>query len=245
MGKIRFERKFVTTPNVRDFLVMMDNLELSEGEGRLGMAFGQAGWGKSRTAGWYHSNHTDSIFLRMQQVWRKSELGFLKSLLIELGNPEPKNRTVTCFNEIVDKLIENPVPIFLDEVDRLPDFFLDVIRDITDMTTAPIILIGEENLPHQLRSNRRVWSRVFHQLKFKPLELADIINYAQETTGLKFTPGVAKILYQATDGKSLPGNFRVVQRALISLVHMLNSENSKEVTEKIARIAIKTGLSGR
>ncbi len=47
--KIRLKPEFVKTKNVRNFEVMMANLAISEGEGRLGMVYSQAGRGKTRT----------------------------------------------------------------------------------------------------------------------------------------------------------------------------------------------------
>ena len=77
---IEYKPVFIeSTKNVRNFKVMMDGLELGAGEGRLGMVYGRAGRGKTRTSQWYHA-HNGGVFLRMQTIWRTSELEFIRAL---------------------------------------------------------------------------------------------------------------------------------------------------------------------
>lgn len=227
------------TKNVRNFSVMMDGLALGRGEGRLGMVYGIAGRGKTRTAQWYHAHH-GGVFLYMQTVWRTSELEFLRALCRELGILSPPGRKGPAFMAAVDTLITDPKPIFLDEVEKLPGYFLNVIRDLTELSTAPIVLIGEEELVSHMRINRRVWSRTYQTLEFLPISKPDIVAYFREASGLSIDTQVAGVFHDASNG-----DFRIVRRGLLSLVMIANAKQTTEITVEMAQVAVKTGLTGR
>lgn len=227
------------TKNVRNFSVMMDGLELGRGEGRLGMVYGRAGRGKTRTAQWYHA-HNGGVFLRMQTIWRTSELEFLRALCRELGILSAPGRKGPAFMAIVDALTINPKPIFLDEVEKLPKYFLDVIRDISDLSTTSIVLIGEEELVSYMRINRRVWSRTYQTMEFLPISKLDIAVYIREASGISVDNIVAGILLDASGG-----DFRIVRRGLLALVQIANAKQTDQITPDMAQVAVKTGLIGR
>ena len=91
---IKIEPVFVETKNTRNFNVIMAGLELAAGEGRLGMVWGRAGRGKTRTAQRFAA-HNRGVYMRMLKVWRTSELDFLRTW--------PKNWAPSIF------LIEKPL----------------------------------------------------------------------------------------------------------------------------------------
>lgn len=240
MKKVQLKPTFVKTRNVRNFEVLMRGLDLGAGEGRLGLVHGRAGRGKTRTSQWYAA-HNDCVYIRMITVWRTSELEFLKTLCRELGVVNPPHRKGPCFVEIIDRLLVNPRPIFLDEIEKLSSHFLDVVRDLADLAKIPVILIGESELPVAMRRNARVWSRTQQQLEFEPISSADIVYYISECTGSVIKPTAAMI--EIID-RSTAGDFRLVRRALLNLVQIVNAEGSGTVTEQMVKIAVKTGLNG-
>ncbi len=136
--------------------------------------------------------------------------------------------------------MENPRPVFLDEIEKMSQVFLDLVRDIADSAGVPIILIGEEELVSYMKINRRVWSRTFQQMEFKPIEIADIMMYASESAGLKLSIPIAQMMHKASGG-----DFRLVKRDLLGLVQAANANQTTNITEKMAKIVIKSGLSGR
>lgn len=227
------------TKNVRNFSVMMDGLELGRGEGRLGMVYGRAGRGKTRTSQWYHA-HNGGVFLRMQTIWRTSELEFLKALCRELGILSAPGRKGPAFMAAVDILIADPKPIFLDEVEKLPGYFLDVIRDLSDLSTAPIILIGEEELVSFMRINRRVWSRTYQIMEFLPISKPDITTYIREASGMTIDTQIAGVFHDASGG-----DFRIVRRGLLALAQIANAKQTDQITTDMAQVAVKTGLVGK
>ena len=240
--RIQIQPVFVKTRNVRNFEVLMNGLDLGAGEGRLGLVHGRAGRGKTRTAQWYAA-HNACIYIRMMTVWRTSELEFLKNLCRELGVVSPPHRKGPCFIEIIDRLLVNPRPIFLDEIEKLSSHFLDVVRDLADLAKIPVILIGEAELPVVMRRNARVWSRTQQELEFDPISSADIVYYFGESTGkgVNLSPKMVEIIEKASSG-----DFRLVRRALLNLIQIVNGggDGPGKVTEQMVKIAVKTGLNG-
>jgi hypothetical protein len=239
MEPYTFNPEIVPNKNVRNFEVMMDDIQIAKDEGMFCCVFGRAGRGKSRTVKWYHSHH-DTIYLRMMSAWKKTDIEFLKDFSRELGVMNPPHRRGPCFREIIDRLMADPRPIFLDEIEKMPNDVLEICRDITDVTTAPIILVGEEELFSYMNNNRRVWSRTFQKLEFMPIETADVMLYAKNAAGMMLAPeGAALILSRAE------GDLRLVKRTLLNLIRIANSKGGDTVTMEMIKVAIKRGLVGK
>lgn len=233
---------FVRNKNVRDFEVMMDALAQSKGEGRMGMVFGQAGLGKTRTAQWYAA-HNRCIYLRMLSIWKTAEIDFLSALAREAGIASPPKKKAWVFAEIVERLLPDPRPIFIDEPEKMPRPYLELFRDLSDTTTCPIIMIGEEELPGYLGRDRRIWTRTFYIQEFERLQVSDIMSYALEAADMKVSSEVAAVLLRSGDGHRVTdGNFRVVKRALMTLAQIMNSYQTTEATAEMAVMAMKKGL---
>lgn len=239
MSKLTLKPVFIKTKNVRNFEVMMDSLEMAKGEGCLAVVYGQAGRGKTRTTHWYMANN-GCIYLRIATIWSHSELEFLIALCRELGSISPPKRKGPCFNKIVELLTSDPRPVFLDEIEKMPPNFLDIIRDISDITSAPFILVGERELKQYVQNSRRGWSRVFQQMEFLPNNESDIIVFAKESAGLAINPEGAALIQHDADG-----DFRIIKRTLLNLVKVANAKQTTEITDDLIKIAIKAGLYGR
>lgn len=227
---------FVQTRNVRNFGVLMDGLALGEGEGRFGLVYGRAGRGKSRTATWWAANHACPLKL-CATVWRSSLTEFLKDLAREVGIKEPPHNKGGCYREIIEVLITRPQPIFLDEFEKLTQEHLNVVREISEITTAPFVLIGEEELAPFMKRNRRVWSRTFQALEFEPITAVDVVLFAEEAAGLNMDSEAAVYLQKETGG-----DFRLVKRETIKLAQWARSKETKEVNVEMAKTVVKTGL---
>ena len=238
MKPIDVKPVFVQTRNVRNFAAMMDGLALGAGEERLGLVYGQAGRGKSRTVQWHYANN-GGVYLYFNSIWARSELAFLQALYREVLIADPPRNAVKCFDAIVDRLNRDIQPIFLDEIEKMPPRFLEIARDLTIRTLSPVILVGEEELAALMRRNRRVWSRTWQQLEFQPIRDADIIAYTQAATGISLPSPIAAIFHKAS-----AGDFRLVKRDIINLVQIANAKGTVEITPQMATAATRMGLAG-
>lgn len=239
MKKVSLKPVFVKTKNVRNFEAMIDGLLLNAGEGCLGMIWGRAGRGKTRTTQWYVANGMD-VYIRAQAIWRTSETEFLRTLCRELGVVKPPKQKVPAYNAALEALMANTRIIFIDEFEKLPRHFLEIVRDLSDMSGCAFVLVGEEALVSFMNQDRRAWSRVFQVLEFKPIEVADIIMFASESAGLKLSIDVANELHHESGG-----DFRLVKRYLLSLYQMHQADPDKDITVDMARMIIKSAFKGR
>lgn len=241
MFPIAAKATFIKTRNVRNFGVMMDGLALAEGEGRLGMVRGEAGLGKSRTCTKWYGEHLDTVYLRAAKAWETSYTEFLQALCRELGIKPAPYRKGRAFAAVVDNLIQTPKTLFIDELEKLPSGFLEIVRDIADMAMTAVVLIGEEELAGYMSQNRRVWSRTFQVVEFKPVGVGDVMLYIKESTDGKImlSEECASAMHRI-----LGGNFRGARRTLLNLVQICNAKKSAEVSIEMVEIAYKTGLLG-
>lgn len=239
MPGIRFFPKFVNVKNVRNFQAMLDALMMSAGEGRLAAVIGPAGRGKTRTAQWYAANNR-CAFVRCLSIWRGSELGFLQALGRELGVKKVAQRKDPAFLAVMDALnAQGGRPVFIEEIEKLPRLHLELVRDLSDLSAAPFVLIGEDELQTHMKDESRIWNRTFQLLEFEALGVGDVVMFAREAAGLDLPTDVAEMLHGQAGGC-----FRVIKRDLISLVNIMNARGKSEPDVGMVKVAIKQSLRG-
>lgn len=76
--------------------------------------------------------------------------------------------------EIIRLLADDNRPLIIDEADHLiKKVMIDVVREISDKSASPVILIGEEQLPEKLLPFERAHNRVFAWVAAQPVNVAD------------------------------------------------------------------------
>ncbi len=217
----------------------MSGLALNDGSGCLGMCYGRAGRGKTRTAQWYTANN-GCVYVRAMAIWKNSELAFLQTLCRELGVVKPPNRKIAAYDRALEVLSAESRPVFIDEFEKLPRFFLEIVRDLSDMSGCHFVLVGEDELVGYLSRDRRAWSRVFQSLEFKPIETADIMLYASESSGMKFSIDMADYLHRESGG-----DFRLVKRYMLMIYQVFQTDPKNGVTVDMVKPIVKSSLKGR
>jgi type II secretory pathway predicted ATPase ExeA len=242
MTKVHFTPKIVNTRNVSGFGAMMDGLMLArsghqDGDERLACVWGRAGLGKTRTAQIWAANNA-AVYLETVRLW--SEMDFLHALCRELGIVKPTCRRGRAFAEAMEVLLNQPRIVMVDEIERCGQRMLEVVRDLAKLTGGVFVLIGEPELVHLMKQNRRIWSRTYREMEFTPSSPADVVTFVNQTTGLKLSPGAMTVLHDSSGG-----DLRLIRRDTISLVHVINSMGREgEVSRETAEIAVKQSLKG-
>jgi DNA transposition AAA+ family ATPase len=177
--------------------------------------------------------------MRVLTIWTSSEMEFLRALARELGVLTPPRTKAAAFTAVLDRLVVRPRIIILDEPEKLPPRFLDLARDLTDLSISPIVFVGEVDLISYLQAERRVWSRVFQVVEFEPIGASDIVFYAAEVAGLRLDKGAAELA-----AKDTGGDFREVRRLATTLVPMAKGKGGQNVDREMVRIALKQLLRG-
>lgn len=176
------------------------------------LAYGQAGRGKSVAADQYHYQR-GGAYVRVWEGW--TQAAFLQRVLFEVRGKNgdlPRMRADRCKQTVVDLLEKDRKPIFVDEADRLAIGRIEDLRDILEMTGAPVILIGEESIFGLLSERRRIWSRVVHEVEFGPISAAEVAMYAMKAAALDIPAKLCGRIAERAEG-----DFRLVRNMMLLL----------------------------
>jgi DNA transposition AAA+ family ATPase len=225
---------FLDTKNVLAFRDAMSALEdVEKGQPGLALTYGRAGRGKTLCAREY-AVRTGAVYLRVMQDW--TPRGMLSRLCLELNGVEPR-MTDRCKLMACEELDKSPRTVLVDEADRLNVSLIEHLRDIHDMSGAPIVLIGEEHLHAMLSSRGRLWSRVTQTVEFGPVVVDDILMFALKAADIKLDADAARLI-----GKRSSGDFRLVWLDVNDLERMARAGKTREVDRRMVEALPKRKL---
>ena len=170
--------------NVAALLALIKQLE-NRVPGLPGMAtfYGPSGLGKTMacTAA---TNHTEACHIEVQPLWQSKDL--LCGIAQHLGIVKVARTASKIFDQVAEVLLKEQRPLLLDEADRLMnDKMVEVVRGLHEASGAPIILVGEEEMPIKLGRWARMHGRM---LNWVPVQEADMVDVSQLAT--IYAPGV-------------------------------------------------------
>ncbi|MHB9075601.1 MAG: AAA family ATPase [Desulfobaccales bacterium] len=233
---------FIDTQNVTNANTAMNALALQPGKPRIGAFYGHAGVGKSYWATTYISRQPEaSPYLKCQYVWGGSELAFLRALCRAFEIETPPHKKVSCYQLILDCLTARPhLPLVVDDFHRMSGGHLEIMRDLTELSGAPVVLIGEGPLETMLQTHDQVWSRTYQATKFKPNVIADVRVLALKAAGLELDREAATHLHEWA-----AGDFRPLDSALAGLLQFAQGKGSVVITLADVKAVLKTMLQPR
>ena len=224
---------FVQTQNAKAFITAMKEAERMAGEPLLLAFYGPAGRGKTETTRFFAARE-GWTWCRCGKGWRKSSLWMLQDLCFELKvDPVPK-RKKAAFEAIIETLRTTSGTVIIDEADKMPLDLLEWVRDITDLTSAPIALAGEKLLKHKMERERRIWSRTLRLVEFQPISTKDILFYAKQAADLTLTANQAERM-----SASAEGDFRPVKRQVFFIEELVQVNDAAKITNEMVDMAIK------
>jgi len=191
---------FVTTSNVKVFVDVCRALETREaGVPGLGLVHGKRGLGKTRTALWYVAKN-GGIYVRAKKAWTPHWM--LEEVAVELGIA-PRRTFRELFSEVAAALVENPRLIVIDEV-NLPELrCLETLRDVHDITEAPMVFLGHEGVLMRLKRLAPLFDRFLYIAEFKDLGAQDLRLFCEQCLELPVGDEVLERVLKLTGG-----NFR-------------------------------------
>ena len=193
------KHKMAMTKNVKRFLASVRELQnRSLGTEGMGLLWGQPGEGKSTTIA-YAVNMLDGVFLRANACWTVTSM--LSALMTELGLM-PTSRKAPMVMKVVQKLMEQPRPVFVDESDYLfrQADMVDVLRDIYDLTGAPVILIGMEEMARKIQARGKFARRITQWIEFSGIDAADVRILADTICEIAITDDLLDFIRTAARG---------------------------------------------
>lgn len=163
------------------------------------LVYGPPGTSKTDTARWYALAH-DMPYVRAKKI--TSARSLLSNIVTAL-EIAPEFRTEALFSQAVESLIDNPKPVFIDEIDYLiRDEMVEILRDLNDITNVPIIMFGMHQADKKLRRFPHLFDRFTSIVPFQLLTEEEIADLARqlcevpiEADGIKYilSLGLGKI----------------------------------------------------
>ena len=197
-------------------------LDASVNTPKIMIAFGEAGFGKTATVSNWAIMH-NAVYVRASATWNKPR-SMLQSLCEELRlNPRRDNTdTVKMIVEAIARGAE-ATPIVFDEADHIvrKTELLDVIRELHDLASTSVILIGMKNFVIKLASlaeQEQFVSRCSQVVEFKRLDLDDTRTLIKTIAEVD----LAEDLIERVHGEA-NGNARLVVNALAQIEHFADA----------------------
>ncbi len=132
--------------------------------------FGPSGFGKSVAAAYVGNLHR-AHYVQAKSVWTKKHT--LVSILHEMGI-KPSATIPEMMEQAAQELAVSGRPLIIDEMDHIVEKnAVELIRDLYEACQAPILLIGEEQLPSKLKRWERFHGRVLSWVPAQPVSLDD------------------------------------------------------------------------
>ena len=144
-----------------------------------------------------------------------------------LGGVRPR-MTSACYEVLKAELSGNHRVIIVDEADRLGLKHLNVLRDISDHFTIPVILVGEELLASKLRMERRLHSRLRNMVMFGPIGPSDVLYFYRKSLGQAITPEQSKKLARHAEG-----DFRLVIKDALMAERIMAATGLKQINDQV------------
>jgi DNA transposition AAA+ family ATPase len=144
----------------------------------MGLVEGETGYGKTTAVTWF-SNRANSVYVRALAAWTPASM--FGSILKELSK-QPRGSCAQMVDEIIEALALANRPLFIDEADYLINSkrMTESLRDIHDMATVPVVLIGMAGIDKALAHRKQLTGRVMQHVRFEPCDGEDAALLARE-----------------------------------------------------------------
>jgi DNA transposition AAA+ family ATPase len=193
--------KFVTTANVHRFLNGVTAVEQRGApESAIMLVQGQPGHGKSQTGMWW-AMRKNAVFVRLTASttpkWVLTDL--VRELMVEV----PARSCEKLFAQAIGVLARDQRPIVVDETENaLHDLkVLETLRDITDLVSVPLVLLGREFCAGKLRRHPHIWSRISSIVDMGPASEADVRNIFDQLCEVPVADDVVKVVTGQSEGR--------------------------------------------
>ena len=188
----------------------------------------EPGFGKTETLRWYVSQQPYAVYIRAKSGWTRH--WFLNDLLAALG-VSPARLTEDMFRQAKGALEARPYMLVVDEVEHaLADHVvMEAIRDLSDSTCIPVVLVGMDQVKDRIRSRYpQISSRIAVIVYFQPVSREDVVKAAATLLdGLRLEDDLVDEIHRQCEGR-----MRLVMNALGNCERLARQR-------KVAALALK------
>ncbi|WP_111747642.1 AAA family ATPase [Salinisphaera orenii] len=189
-------------------------LERHAGMPGMGVVHGDTGQGKSTACAWLN-NKVHGVYVRARALSTPSS--FLGSILAEL-DVEPSRSCAGMVDQIVERLALSGRPLLIDEADYVAEKIrlTETLRDIHDLSTVPVVLIGMGELTRKLDRRRQLSGRLAQSVEFGAIDTDDARAVADQLCEVAVADDLLADLVDKAGGeirRVVVGLGRIEQRA--------------------------------
>ena len=213
--------KIVPVSNVARLSAASDALLNREpGMPGMGLVHGDTGRGKTTAITWLITRN-NGVYVRALSTTTPSSL--LRTIAREL-DLDPRNSNVETVEAIVQRLAETGRPLFVDEADYLVSSgrLVETLRDIHDLSTVPVVLIGMAGIQRKLRNRPQLMGRIAQWVEFQPATRDDLSMLATQLAEVTIEADLLGRLHEATRGS--------MRLAVIGMSHIEALAKAKGLT---------------
>ena len=218
----------VSTGNVNRFKSLCDDLASPESSlsSSIGMVLGYAGRGKTHTSRWYTAQNRNVC--RVQFMEGFSQVKLMREIAYEMAGMRPTSFE-RCLAVIEDSSAITRKLIIIDEADKMPVRYIEMLRGLNERCSLPFVLVGEETLKPKIDNVPRLKSRIRKPLVlFTPVDVVDVKTFYQMATGITLSVDISAKL-----GKRANGDFRTVVNDAMALVKMMNNSGVENINDTL------------
>jgi len=166
----------------------------------MGMVSGPTGYGKTTACTWL-VNQVHGVYVRALRLWTPKSM--LSAIARELDIHIRRMSNAEIAESIVHALAATGRPLFLDEADYVIESrrLTDTLRDIHDMSTVPMILIGMHGIERRIRGNEQLTGRMSQWVRFSGADMVDARMLADGLSEVKIEQSLLKKLHAAASPK--------------------------------------------
>nr|WP_284694590.1 AAA family ATPase [Geomonas sp. Red32] len=186
---------------------------------------GKAGNGKTSTARWWGLNtNINAVYVRATASINSHWI--LAEIVRELGQ-HPDRRMEYCFAQALKEVAKARRPLIIDEAEHCLEDprVLESVRDISDLTEVPVILVGYDQIRAKLKKYEQLSSRVSAVVDFKPLTLEDTRTCCKELCEVVIADDLVAAIHRDSAGR-----IRLVKEGIASCERHAKRNSRPEVS---------------
>jgi len=154
----------------------------------------------------------------------------LREICFEICKARPF-RSEECLSLIAVEMAKERRLVVIDEADLLGMQILEMLRNVSEMYSFPVLLIGEDHkLDSKIASRRRLSSRIRRRLEFSAITPADVLQYLKKSLNVKIAPEVCTFIH-----RSCEGNWRPLLVRAAGFERALRASGMNEITMSLAK----------
>lgn len=193
----------------------------------FGLMDGRPGLGKTFATLKLINSIDNGIYIRAVKL--ETPTTFLERLLKELSILDRPRSRMGKYERVVDALSMEQYVVFIDEADYYMDQpeLLDVLRDIHDMTSTTVILVGMDKIARKIATLPQLDSRISQRFEFQPADLNDLQIMVEECfeNGIQVKDDLLRKVLMETKG-----NYRLSAIALENIERKAKVDGLNTIT---------------